>query len=69
MIKIKNPNNYEWEYIENDCISECLDCGYKSKYYAESDSFIYDDEMGERFTFCPSCKSSDYYIIKEEGQA
>lgn len=65
MIKIKNPNNHKWEYIENDCISQCMECDYISKYSAESDSFIYDDETGERFTFCPSCKSSDYYIIKE----
>lgn len=58
---------HKWEYIENDCISECLDCGHKSKYYAESDSFIFDEDTGEREVFCPKCKSLDYYIIEEGG--
>ena len=68
MITIKNPKQYKWEYIEHDCLSQCMECDYTSKHVAESDSFIYDNETGERFTFCPSCKSSDYYIINEGGE-
>jgi hypothetical protein len=76
-MKLRRPKMYAKTYTKMDILisdelNQCMACDYTSYEYGE----VY-DKKGDEITswntedhvVCPSCKSFDYYILKENEDA